>query len=118
MNKKQIDWIGEFKVVIGQAGPYLTIITALMMAATFYHTTLNEWMLALGWHIPIWIFFAVIIIGGVVFLWFERRYMVSGFFSAWTEQWWKNDNPMKTSMEKMERDMEKIKEKLDIKDNE
>jgi hypothetical protein len=114
INKKRTDWIGEFKVVIGQAGPYLTIITALMMAATFYHTTLIEWMNAIGWSVPIWIFLLVIVGGGVAFLWFERKYMVSGFFSAWTEQWWKNDNPMKTSMEKMEQDMAKIKKKLGI----
>jgi len=114
MDKKKTNWIGEFKIVIGQAGPYLTIITALMMAATFYHTTLNEWMNAFGLHIPIGVFLGLIVVGAVVFLWYERKYQVGGFFSAWTAQWWINDNPMKASMEKLEKDMEEIKKALKI----
>lgn len=103
------NWVGQFKIVLGQASPYLTIVTALMMAATFYHTTLIEWMGAIGWNIPLWVFLVVVIIGGVTFLLFERKHMVSGYFEAWTEHWWDNKNPMRQKMEKLSLDMDQMK---------
>lgn len=115
MIKKKTNWIGEFKVVIGQAGPYLTIITALMMAATFYHTTLLEWMNAIGLYIPLWVFFVVIVVGGIVFLWYERQHMVGGFYEVVNDQVWNNPNPMRDKLEEMQEDINKIKEVLEVK---
>ena len=112
--KKKSNLVGEFKIVIGQAGPYLTVITALMMAATFYHTTLVDWMSSLGWTIPLWLFFLIIVTGGIAFLLYERRYRVNDYFSAWSEYWWNSNNPMKDSMEKQQGDIDRIKKKLEI----
>lgn len=105
--------VGQFKIVIGQAGPYLTIFTTLMMAATFYHTTLIEWMGAVGLNIPIWVFLCVMIIGGAIFLLFERKHMLSGYFEAWTAQWWGNKNPMKQKMEELSTNIDEIKSDMD-----
>jgi hypothetical protein len=107
-------WLGELKIVIGQAGPYLTLLTILMMAATFYHTTLIEWLGVFNINIPLWLFFTVIVVGGAIFLWLERKYMMGGYFDAWTEQWWGSENEMKNSMKKLQSDMDKIKEVLKI----
>lgn len=122
MRKKKNNWVGEFKLVMGQASPYLTVITALMMAATFYHTTLIEWASAINWYFPLWAFMSIIIVGGVVFLWYERKHMVGGFYEAVNEQVWNNPNPMKdkikeiqVDMVKMQEDINKIKKSLEIK---
>lgn len=114
--KSKSKWLGELKIVIGQAAPYMTIITALMMAATFYHTTLIEWLGVIGFGLPLWLFIAIAIIGGCTVIWFERKYMVGGYFESWTEQWWDNDNPMKKSMEELQADMRKVKKVLKIED--
>ena len=102
-------WFGDLKIVIGQAGPYLTLLTVLMMAATFYHTTLIDWLGAIKITIPIWVFFVVIIVGGGVFLWMEHKYMLGGYFDAWTAGWWNSKNEMKNSMERLQVDMDVMK---------
>lgn len=109
MIKKKTNWIGELKLVIGQASPYLTIITTLMMAATFYHTTLSGWLYYFGFNLSLWVFLTVLGIGGLVFLWYERKYMLGGYYEVFNEQVWNNDNPMRKDMEQMQEDINEIK---------
>jgi hypothetical protein len=70
-----------------------------------------------GYEIPLWVFLALagtlIILGGIgIFI-----MGMPSYFSAFNDQFWKHNNPMREKMELMESNQKKIMEKLGIKDD-
>jgi len=110
-------WLGVFMILITQAGVFIQFLVLVMMAATFHHTTLTEW----GFDIPLLVFFLLVGVIGIVGMFLLWKFVLSGFYSAWNDQWWEHDNPMKIEVEAQRemikdqgKDIAKIKEALHV----
>lgn len=116
MKQKNVGgWYGMLKILAMQMSIYVSIATVVMMAATFHHTTLIQWLEDWGLpQIPVWLFFVILLAGGLLFLFIEYKFFLSSFYTAWNDQWWEHDNPMKTEIEQIKDNQKKIMEKLGL----
>ena len=87
--QRVIPWIGEFKETLAQAAFWVTPINFMMLAATFYFTTLRH--IAPWFTLPMFVVTAVVI--GVSILIAEYKYMTPSIWAFRGRQMGLRNNP-------------------------
>lgn len=98
--------------VASQVAIFITVINLLMLAATFYETTLSVWMADAGIYVPFWIFMLVLIVGLMVVALLLYKYAIPSFFSAFNDQFYKHGNLLRQDMEDIKKTNKVILKKL------
>ena len=95
---------GNLMQVAGQIGYVITVVNLCLLIITT--STLLQ---SRGVMMPVWLLglLAVIIIGIAGILIF--KFGLPSFFSAWNDQFYKHDNPMRKDLEEIKRQLAELK---------
>jgi len=108
--------------MFGHATFYVSIVSLTMLAATFYNTTLREWVhLYLGFEMTFWMFAVLLVATVILGILAEFVLSVPALIAVSNEQMYKHESPIKTDFEDVKKKQEehgemlkKIIEKLGI----
>ena len=99
---------GRFALAGAQVSGFISIIILCFTAISAY-IPVSQWLMQFGIYIQFWLFI-VVILGGMVLLYlFSWGYLVRSFYSSSNEQFWKNDNPIRTEITLLKEENEKLK---------
>lgn len=94
--------------VASQAAIFITVLNLFMLAATFYKTTLLVWLTERNLYVAFWEFMVVLIALLMIMAVLLYKFAVPSFFSAFSEQFYKHNNPLKDDIDALKRDNKEI----------
>lgn len=108
---------GYVAQVASQAAIFITVLNLFMLAATFYQTTLSLWLQDRGIVFPFWLFMSVLVAVLALMAVVLYKFAVPSFFNAFSEQFYKHDNPLRADIEVIKNRQNQIMERLGIEDS-
>lgn len=119
-------WWGRFRFMFAHAVFYVSMVSLVMLAATFYNTTLREWAsLYFGFEMTFWMFCLGLVIVVVLGILVEFVISVPALIAVSNEQMYKHQSPIKTDFDEVKKKqaeqgkkLDKIIEHMGIKDDE
>jgi len=107
-------WWGAFRNLLQQANFYLLLLTCVSSVTTLFVTVVNPWLADnFGIRIPFYIMVIVAIVILLIILLFEHKLTMPSYFSYWTQQWWKHDNPLPGILSKSDKEYKQRFDKLE-----
>lgn len=103
---------GYIAQVASQVSILIAVVNLLLIAVTAYNTTLFPWLKIHGLSLPFWLFLTMLFVFMLISSLFLYKFAVPSFFSAFNDQFYKHDNPMRKDIDELKRVQEVILEKL------
>lgn len=98
--------------VASQVSILVAVVNLLLIAVTAYNTTLSPWFELRGIILPLWLFIGVLVFFMLVASVFLYKFAVPSFFSAFNDQFYKHDNPMREDIDNIKKTQAEILRKL------
>ena len=104
---------GGFKAIISSASGYASWISLAMQSVVLY-TVLTPYMQTRDIEIPFWCFALMLVALAITVMLFEWKVTIPSAMKFTNSQQYKHDNPIRHDIERLQKDMDKIKEKLGV----
>jgi len=101
--------LGNLKQVITHAGIYFNTITMLNTALILYQT---KWIQTNLVDLSFWQFMGIFALLVLILLFLVWKLDLPSTFAAWNHQVWSHDNPMRTELEAMHREIQELRRLL------
>jgi hypothetical protein len=118
MKLKQINsgsFMGSVLDTYGRAATFFTITNMIMLAATFYNTTGQQYFKPIFPWLSFTVFMLLLSLSFILFMVIVYIFITPSSMSFFNHQTWNHDNPMRKELIEIKEDIKKIYEKLEIK---
>lgn len=110
-------FMGMLKIIIGNISPYASWLSLALVGVMSFYTTINPVFTEWGIPLPFWVFCAALIVMVALAGIAEWIFMMPSYYEANNRQAWDSGGPLQENVKAMREDIDKIKEKLGIKDD-
>ena len=105
--QKRIKYIGGLKLLLARSSFYISILNFLMLASTSYIVVIKNYF-----YIPFCLFLltmVAMVVGAMIFEW---AIMMPSEIAFTNWQTYEHNNPIRTDLESIKRDLEELKKKF------
>ena len=107
-------WWGGFLQIFSNIAVFLSLFNTTLLVPIAYVTWFTPWVSNLGLIVPFTVFVSVIFIIGIVLLVVGYKVLVPSSFVFANAQAWKHANPIRTKLNKMEKNQDNQNKRLKV----
>ena len=102
---------GRFALAGSQIAVFVSGYTFFMVSLNAYEPV-SAWFAEHGMNVPFWLFILVVLLPILIAYLLAWKFLVVSFYTSWTEQFWKQNNPLDKIEKQMDEGFKEMGERL------